>query len=45
MLTATIASADGRPVTLGAAKQRAVLALLALRANSAVAADELIAGL
>ncbi len=39
------ASADGRPVPLGAAKQRAVLAMLALRANRPVPADELAEGL
>jgi WD40 repeat protein/DNA-binding SARP family transcriptional activator len=36
---------DGRSLPLGARKQRAVLAMLALRANRAVAADELIDGL
>src|SRR3954464_5226690 len=36
---------DGREIPLGAAKQRAVLAMLALRANSTVSADELIEGL
>lgn len=39
------ARADGRQIQLGAAKQRAVLAMLALRANSAVSADELMEGL
>ena len=33
------ASVDGRPVPLGAAKQRAVLAMLALHANRTVSAD------
>jgi class 3 adenylate cyclase/DNA-binding SARP family transcriptional activator/tetratricopeptide (TPR) repeat protein len=36
------ASADGRPLALGGAKQRAVLALLALRAGRVVPTDELI---
>src|SRR5690349_6024250 len=36
---------DGRPVPLGAAKQRAVLAMLALHANATVSADELMEGL
>src|SRR4051794_38810882 len=36
---------DGREIPLGAAKQRAVLAMLALRANSTVSADELMEGL
>jgi DNA-binding SARP family transcriptional activator len=36
---------DGRRVTLGAAKQRAILAMLALRANRTVSADELMEGL
>ena len=36
---------DGRQIPLGAAKQRAVLAMLALRANSTVSADELMEGL
>src|SRR3954449_9748061 len=39
------ASVDGVPVRLGAAKQRAVLAMLALRANATVSADELMEGL
>src|SRR5215210_5878749 len=39
------ASVDGRPDALGDAKQRAVLAMLGLEANSAVTADRLIAGL
>ena len=39
------ASAGGRPVPLGAAKQRAVLVMLALRANRPVPADELVEGL
>src|SRR3954451_6350424 len=39
------AHVDGRQVPLGAAKQRAVLAMLALRANSTVSADELMEGL
>src|SRR3954452_4000863 len=36
---------DDREIPLGAAKQRAVLAMLALRANSTVSADELMEGL
>src|SRR5215210_6522105 len=36
------ASVDGRPVALGGAKQRAVLAMLGLEANRAVPADHLI---
>src|SRR4029079_18749475 len=36
---------DGRQIQLGAAKQRAVLAMLSLRANSTVSADELVEGL
>jgi DNA-binding SARP family transcriptional activator len=36
---------DGRAVPLGGSKQRAVLAILALRANRTVSADELIDGL
>ena len=39
------ARTDGRQITLGAAKQRAVLAMLSLRANSMVSADELMEGL
>src|SRR5215210_5648677 len=39
------ASVDDRPVALGGAKQRAVLAMLALEANRAVTADRLIEGL
>jgi DNA-binding SARP family transcriptional activator len=39
------ARTDGRQITLGAAKQRAVLAMLSLRANSTVSADELMEGL
>src|SRR5215203_6355997 len=39
------ASVDGRPVALGDAKQRAVLAMLGLEANRAVTADRLIEGL
>jgi YVTN family beta-propeller protein len=39
------ASLDGRPIALGAAKQRAVLAMLALRANERVSSDRLIEGL
>jgi DNA-binding SARP family transcriptional activator len=39
------AGADGRAVALGATKQRAVLAMLALRANSPVSADRLTEGL
>src|SRR5688572_21135643 len=36
---------DGRCVEVGAAKQRAVLAILALRPNAVVGVDELIGGL
>src|SRR3954447_1999222 len=36
---------DGREIPLGAAKQRAVLAMLALHANATVSADELMEGL
>ncbi len=36
---------DGRPLELGATKQRAVLAMLALRANAVVSVDELVDGL
>src|SRR3954471_6560321 len=36
---------DDRQIPLGAAKQRAVLAMLSLRANSTVSADELMEGL
>jgi len=36
---------DGRSIALGGSKQRAVLAMLALRANRTVSADELIDGL
>jgi WD40 repeat protein/DNA-binding SARP family transcriptional activator len=39
------ASVDDRPVTLGGAKQRAVLAMLGLEANRPVTADHLIEGL
>jgi WD40 repeat protein/DNA-binding SARP family transcriptional activator len=39
------ASVDDRPVALGGAKQRAVLAMLGLEANRAVSADRLIEGL
>src|SRR4051794_9105554 len=39
------ASADERPVALGGAKQRAVLAMLGLAANRLVSADRLISGL
>ena len=39
------ATVDGRPVPLGATKQRAVLAMLALRANRTVSIDSLIEGL
>jgi DNA-binding SARP family transcriptional activator/WD40 repeat protein len=39
------ARVDGHPVPLGAAKQRAVLAMLALHANTTVTADELMEGL
>jgi peptide/nickel transport system substrate-binding protein len=36
---------DGRPIELGATKQRAVLTILALRANAVVSVDELVEGL
>jgi DNA-binding SARP family transcriptional activator len=36
---------DGRPLPLGATKQRAVLALLALQANTTVAVDRIVDGL
>src|SRR5919108_412111 len=36
---------DGRPVELGATKQRALLAMLALRPNAVVPVDELVDGL
>ena len=39
------ASVDDRPLALGGAKQRAVLAMLGLEANRAVTADRLIEGL
>jgi WD40 repeat protein/DNA-binding SARP family transcriptional activator len=39
------ATADDRPVSLGGAKQRAVLAMLGLEANHTVTADRLIEGL
>ena len=39
------ASVDERPVALGGAKQRAVLAMLGLEANRTVTADRLIEGL
>ena len=39
------ASADGRPLALGGAKARAVLAMLALEANRTVSADRLVEGL
>ena len=39
------ATVDGRPIPLGATKQRALLAMLALRANSTVSIDALIEGL
>jgi len=39
------ASIDDQPVAIGGAKQRAVLAMLGLEANHAVAADRLIEGL
>lgn len=39
------ARVDGRQIPLGAAKQRAVLAMLALHANATVSADELMEGL
>jgi DNA-binding winged helix-turn-helix (wHTH) protein len=39
------AGADGRAIALGGAKQRAVLAMLALRANAPVSVDQLVEGL
>ena len=39
------ATVDDRPITLGGAKQRAVLAMLGLEANRTVTADRLIEGL
>jgi DNA-binding SARP family transcriptional activator len=36
---------DGRPLPLGGSKQRAILAMLALRANRTVSVDDLIDGL
>jgi len=39
------ATDQGRPIPLGATKQRALLAMLALRANSTVSIDDLIEGL
>jgi YVTN family beta-propeller protein len=45
LLGAVEASLDGRPLVLGAAKQRALLAMLALHANQRVSADRLIEGL
>ena len=39
------ASLDGRPIPLGATKQRAVLAMLGLRPNAAVSVDCLVDGL
>ena len=39
------ASADGQPLPLGGAKQRAVMAMLGLEANRTVTADHLIEGL
>jgi YVTN family beta-propeller protein len=39
------ASLDGRPVTLGAPQQRAVLAMLALQVNRTISVDRLIDGL
>src|SRR4051794_34154118 len=45
LLGTVVASADERPVSLGGAKQRAVLAMLGLEANRLVSADRLIEGL
>jgi DNA-binding SARP family transcriptional activator len=39
------AGVDGRALLLGGAKQRAVLAMLALRANTTVSMDHLVEGL
>ena len=39
------ATVDGRPIRLGATKQRAVLAMLALSPNRTVSVDRLIEGL
>jgi DNA-binding SARP family transcriptional activator len=45
LLGHTEAACDGRPLALGGAKQRAMLAMLGLRANATVSSDELIEGL
>jgi DNA-binding SARP family transcriptional activator len=45
LLGSVEASVEGRALLLGAAKQRAVLAMLALRPGSPVSADELMEGL
>lgn len=45
MLGPVQATRDGQPVPLGAPKQRALLAILALRPNTTVSIDELIDGL
>jgi peptide/nickel transport system substrate-binding protein len=45
LLGPTEVTIDGRAVELGATKQRAVLAMLALRANAVVPVDELVEGL
>lgn len=39
------ATLDGRPIPLGATKQRAVLAMLALAPNATVPVDRLVDGL
>src|SRR4051794_38688274 len=39
------ATLDGRPIPLGATKQRALLAMLALQANATVPVDRLVDGL
>src|SRR5687767_4605107 len=45
LLGAVEASVDGRPVPLGATKQRALLAMLALEEGRTVPADRLVEGL
>lgn len=45
LLGPVTATVDGRPIPLGATKQRAVLAMLALRPNATVSVDRLVDGL
>ncbi len=45
LLGAIEVTLNGRPVELGATKQRALLVMLALRANAVVSVDELVEGL